>query len=308
MKQSGNINTKIILLLLALSLGIVGCKTTNTNVSESDNSIQQELDALDTVEETADDAVAEEYEFALPPLENRVFKLEDHFEVMPKLSPEEERYINVQSKCKDQKNFYEIAYTYDYKEVGEDLDYKVYVKHDEKEVILLYEETDSEQDWHNNYLIFPWPLKLDNHVIWTTYGYAKIYKSANSIPLDEFCALIEQYPDYKVVFRGWSLGSAMAKITARHYLYRMPKGTKIDELTTYGDVKCWFNPFYSLKKHCVRIREYTNRNDLITWCMPFYRRDVTCKVGQRFSLKTARNSEYYHMHYDECDLSKWDSD
>ena len=286
--QSNNSFTKIFFLLLAISVGFVSCKSTNTNVSEN-NTIQEELVELDET------------------VENEIQPIGEPM-LLTQLNPEEEKAIKLQSLSRDQKVFYEIAHTYDYLEVGEDLDYKVYVKHDEKEVIILYEETDSELDWHNNYLVFPWPLNLEGHVVWTTYGYAKIYKSANNVPIDEFCALVEQYPDYKVVIRGWSLGSAMAKITARHYLYRSPKGTKIDELTTFGDVKCWLNPFYSIKKHCVRIREYANRNDLITWCIPLYRRDVTCRVGKRFTLKRAKNSEYYHTHYDECDLSKWDSD
>ena len=208
-------------------------------------------------------------------------------------------------KTKTQQLFYRIKKTRDYMVIGEDLDYKITVDHEAKEVIILFEETDSTEDWNNNYLIFPWPVNLDGHYVWTTYGYAKIYKSAENVPLDEYCELLEQYPDYKAVIHGWSLGSAMAKLLARHYIIRSPKGTKIDEFTTFGDVKCWFNPFYSLKKHCVVIREYVNSNDLITWFMPFYRRDVKCRVGDRFSFKKARDSEYHHTHYDECDFSKW---
>ena len=227
------------------------------------------------------------------------------------LDEEEEaiRAIEIQEglvgKTKTQQLFYKIKKTRDYMVIGEDLDYKITVDHEAKEVIILFEETDSPEDWNNNYLIFPWPVNLDGHRVWTTYGYAKIYKSAENVPLDEFCELLDEYPDYKAVIQGWSLGSAMAKILARQYIIRSPKGTKIDELTTFGDVKCWFNPFYSLKKHCVEIREYVNSNDMVTWFMPFYRRDVKCRVGDRFSFKKARDSEYYHTHYDEYDFSKW---
>ena len=208
-------------------------------------------------------------------------------------------------KTKTQQLFYRIKRTRDYMVIGEDLDYKIMVDHEAKKVIIQFEETDSDEDWHNNYLICPWPLKLDGHVIWTTYGYAKIYKSADDVPIDEFCELLEQYPDYKAVIHGWSLGSAMAKLLARHYIIRSPKGTKIDEFITFGDVKCWFNPFYSLKKNCVEIREYVNSNDMITWCIPFYRRDVKCRVGDRFNFSKLKNSQYYHTHYEECDFSKW---
>jgi len=206
----------------------------------------------------------------------------------------------------EQKKFYIIKKTTDYEVIGADLDYKIMVRDDEKRVIIQFEETDSEEDWHNNYLFFPWPLKLDNRIVWTTYGYAKIYKSAENIPFNEFYKQILEHPDYEVVIWGWSLGSALAKITARHLMIRTSGQLVIDELTTFGDVKCWYNPFYSVKKHCKKIHEYVNDNDLITWCIPFCRRDVTCKVGERFSFKRSRYSEDYHTHYENHDYSKWE--
>ena len=220
------------------------------------------------------------------------------------------RQIEIQEalvgKTKTQQMFYKIKKTRDYMVIGEDLDYKITVDHDAKEVVILFEETDSPEDWNNNYLIFPWPVNLDGKLVWTTYGYAKIYKSARDVPLDEFCELLDEYPDYKVVIHGWSLGSAMAKITARHFVIRTGGEVLIDELTTFGDVKCWLNPFFSIKKYCKRIREYVTENDLVTWCVPFYRRDVTCKVGEKFNFLKVKNSENYHTHYEDYDYSDWE--
>ena len=78
----------------------------------------------------------------------------------------------------EQRKFYYIKRTSDYEVIGEDLDYKIMVNHEQKEVIIQFEESDSDEDWHNNWLFFPWPVKLDKKVVVTTYGYAKIYKSA----------------------------------------------------------------------------------------------------------------------------------
>ena len=290
-----------------ICLWFISCKSTNTNVSETDNTIQQELDELALEQDEEVGIVVEVTESEVVDSESIIAEEVEELveEPQPELSVEEQRALKMATLTREQKLFYGIKYTYDYDEVGEDLDYKIMVDHEAKKVIIQFEETDSDQDWHNNYLIFPWPLKLDNKVIWTTYGYAKIYKSAKNIPIDRYCALLEQYPDYQAVILGWSLGSAMAKIIARHYIIRSPKGTQIDDLTTYGDVKCWFNPFYSLKNKCVRIREYVNSNDMITWCMPFCRRDVKCRVGDRFNFSKLKNSEFYHTHYEDCDFSKW---
>ncbi|MCR4953382.1 MAG: lipase family protein [Treponema sp.] len=221
------------------------------------------------------------------------------------ISPEEYD-TNTANMSDEQKKFYTIKRTRDYKVIGEDLDYIVILNDEKKEIIIQYEESDSDEDWHNNYLFWPCPLKLDRRIVWTSYGYAKIYKSAQNAPIDEFCQLIQEHPDYKVVIWGWSLGSAMAKITARHFIIRTKGEVMIDELTTFGDVKCWYNPFYSSKKYCKKIREYVTPNDLITWCIPICRRDVSCRVGENFSFKKSKNSQDYHTHYEDYDYSKWE--
>lgn len=246
------------------------------------------------------------------PVENPVVETENVEETVS-LTPEEEEAIRwagilkeAETMTPEQKKFYLLRRTRDYEVVGKDLDYKIMVNDETKEVIIQFEESDSDEDWKNNYLFFPWPLKLDNKIVWTTYGYAKVYKSAQDIPFNEFYKQIEAHPDYKVVIWGWSIGSAMAKITARHFEIRTKGKKQIDELTTWGDVKCWYNYFYSVKKRCVKIREYVTPNDLITWCIPICRRDVKNKVGDKYSIKKSFKSEYYHINYQDYDYSKYE--
>lgn len=211
----------------------------------------------------------------------------------------------------EQQKFMDIKSTTDWKKVGDDVDYKVIVDHDKEEVVLQFRESDSRQDWKHNFQFLPWPLKLDGRYVWTTRGYANAYKSARDIPINEFvdAYLFTGLPGYKACIRGWSFGSAMAKIAARHFL--ILTGHKyiqaIDELTTFGDVKCWLNPFYKAKG-VSRIREYVTPNDGVTYCVPFYHREKKCKVGPSFSLKELFHSEKYHMHYEEYDYSKWEEE
>ena len=225
----------------------------------------------------------------------------------------------------EQEKFFDIKNISDYQIVGEDIDYKVFVDDEKKEVVLLFKESDSREDWKHNFQFLPWPLKLTGNgiklgskgakdkgkIVWTTRGYACAYKSTGGVPVAELLEEAAYHLDYKICIRGWSFGSAMAKIAARHiiilYQHLHPEYT-IDELTTYGDVKCWANPFYSAKKDCKRIREYVTANDLVTWAVPFYRRDVKCKVGPRFSLRGIIDTEYNHTHYEEYDYSKYEGD
>ena len=210
---------------------------------------------------------------------------------------------------REQQKFYDIKNTSDYKTVGEDIDYKVFTDEEHKEVVLQFEESDSREDWKHNLQFLPWPLRLENRIVWTTRGYACAYKSAGGIPLLEWFSEYMKHsePDYKLCIRGWSFGSAMAKIAARHFIAMSGFKTwdVLDELTTYGDVKCWLNPFYKAKQ-IKRVREYATPNDGITWCIPFFFREKKCKVGPRFSLREIFKAEYYHTHYEDYDYSKWE--
>lgn len=208
----------------------------------------------------------------------------------------------------EQKKFDDIKHTKDYKTVGDDIDYKVFIDDDKEEVVLQFQESDSKADWKNNFLAFPWPLKLEldygqTITVWTTYGYAKAYDSANDVPIIEFMQAAAEAPAYRRCIRGWSFGSAMAKIATRHL---EAFGQKVNELTTYGDVKCWTNPFYKAK--AATTREYVTANDFITWLVPFFHRDRKCKVGPRFNLREIFQTEYYHTHYEEYDYTKYESE
>ena len=296
-------NSKIIafFLCILLSFGLFSCNSTKQENKTPDEEIQNELDELEETDEPVfvENQETEEVVVAEAEVIDSDTDLVVQEPVTQETEPAPKQYT------KEQQLFIDMKTTKDFLEIGDDLDYKITVNDETKEVILLFEHTNGNEDWHNNYLFFAWPLKLDGHVIWTSYGYAKMYKSANDVPFNEFYRLTEEHPDYKVVIRGWSLGSAMAKIAARHFSYRAPKGKLIDELTTYGDVKVWYNLFYSVKKYCKNIREYVNVNDYITWCLPFCRRDVKNKVGAKFNFKDVKRADYLHEHYEEFDYSKW---
>lgn len=320
--QSKNITIFIIFFSMILIFGFISCSTTDNvnNTSNSEIAIQNEIDALNAQNEIAEASDSEEQNMAIASevnieetpssteevSENTENPADTEAQAESSSSPDENSMeVRTAGMTEEQKKFYCIKYTYDYEVIGRDLDYKIMVNDETKQVIIQFEETDCKEDWVNNYLFIPWPLKLDNKIVWTTLGYARVYKSAKDVPFNEFYKQIQEHPDYQIVIWGWSFGSAMAKIVARHFSIRTGGEVLIDELTTFGDVKCWYNPFYSVKKHCKKIREYVQSNDMITWCIPLCRRDVNCRVGDRFSLRKLKNSETYHISYENCDYSEW---
>ena len=320
--QSKNITIFIIFFSMILFFGFISCSTTDNvnNENNSENTIQNEVDALNAQNEIAEASdsveqnqlienelnIEDTQTFADEASENPENSADTEAQAESSSSPDENSMeVRTAGMTEEQKKFYCIKYTYDYEVIGRDLDYKIMVNDETKQVIIQFEETDCKEDWVNNYLFIPWPLKLDNKIVWTTLGYARVYKSAKDVPFNEFYKQIQEHPDYQIVIWGWSFGSAMAKIVARHFSIRTGGEVLIDELTTFGDVKCWYNPFYSVKKHCKKIREYVQSNDMITWCIPLCRRDVNCRVGDRFSLRKLKNSETYHISYENCDYSEW---
>ena len=163
---------RIFLMLLSSSVLLISCSTTKAvSDASDDNTLIKEV-AITEIGETPEELTGIDIITVAPEVyEDEAERQIETEKVAATLSPE-------------QKKFYLIKRTRDYEVVGEDLDYKIMVNHDTKEVIIQYEESDSDEDWHNNYLFFPWPLKLDKKIVWTTYGFAKIYKSSKNVPLE----------------------------------------------------------------------------------------------------------------------------
>lgn len=206
----------------------------------------------------------------------------------------------------EQQKFYDIKTFRDYEVVGEDIDFIVLVSHETKEIILQYEESDSDKDWEHSLRFLPWLIKLDNKKVWTTRGYACAYSSAKNTPVDKFCEAALRYPTYKRIVRGWSFGSAMSVLSMIHIYLRIGQ---LDEVTTYGSVACLLNPFAKKKYYkCAKIiRNYCTPNDFVTYQVPFYHHLNKCKVGERFSLFKIFKTEFYHTHYEEYDYSKYEA-
>ena len=207
---------------------------------------------------------------------------------------------------KEQQKFHDIMNTSDYDIAGHDVDYKVYVDEQKKQCVLQFKGSDSNLDWLFNLLIIPVPLILDCHykkkIVWTTLGYAIAYKSAKNIPVNQFIEMFKK-TGYTRCIRGFSFGSAMAKIAA-HHLESM--GYLVDELTTFGDVKCWLNPWH--KQDATYVHEYVTPNDGVTLFVLLFSRDKKCKVGPKFSLKEFFNSSWYHASYDTYDYSNYENE
>lgn len=217
-------------------------------------------------------------------------------------------YIKETEMTKYQHIFHNIKNTVSYKTVGEDVDYRVFVNDEDEEIILQFEGSKQRADWRHNFMFIPWKLTMDRVSFWTTHGYACAYSSTENKPLEDFIYEIVRHPDYKRIMRGHSFGSAMVKIAARIYTKTAGKVFPLDEVITYGDVKCFLNPFWSIvaRKKIGKINEFVTINDIVTWTVPYFWRTKSSRVGDKFSVKKLLKSEWYHMNYETYDYSKYE--
>ncbi|MCQ2088178.1 MAG: lipase family protein [Bacilli bacterium] len=188
----------------------------------------------------------------------------------------------------------------DYKTAGIDVQYQIEIRPDERKVILIFSESNSNQDWKTN---FNFPAKLYKNQkgdFLVHGGYVNAWKSCNDEIMNSFIESCKQLPEYTPLITGWSFGGAMSQLAAEDFYFR--SGKKADVIT-FGSPKILY--FKKSQKHfrasCNDIKQYTRINDFVTWNIPFPFVHFIEKtmLKERFSLKMIFNTAYTHTHYDE---------
>lgn len=188
----------------------------------------------------------------------------------------------------------------DYKTAGLDVQYQIEVRTDEKKVVLMFSETNSDLDWKTN---FNFPAKLYKNQTGKFLvhgGYVKAWKSCNDEIMQSFIASCINYQDYTPLITGWSFGGAMSQLAAEDFYFRT--GIKAN-IITFGSPKILY--FKKSQKHfrtsCNIVTQYSRINDFVTWTIPFpFVHFINkTKLKEKFSLKEIINTEYTHTHYDE---------
>ena len=141
MKMKG----KIILLNLFIIFAFVSCRTTDTITQASEDlPLEEEIKAPQLPKQYTNINV-------VPPPETNL----KEEEIAERQQKKDELVEITKDMTEEQRKFYYIKKTYDYDVVGRDLDYKIMVNHDYKELIIQFEESDSKEDWWNNFLFYP---------------------------------------------------------------------------------------------------------------------------------------------------------
>lgn len=189
-----------------------------------------------------------------------------------------------------------------YKTVGDNVDYCIYVNYEEERVYLIFEESHGKRDWQNNY---NFPAKVyKNQKNWFLYhrGWGNAWKSCNDIIINELIDVVTIHPGFEIEVCGWSYGGAITPLAVEDFSFRT--NLKVDYVETFGAPKGIFGLISKrrFRKCAENWKMYTLPYDLVTIAPPFpgYCRPKTTYVDKKNAWKLWRlfNPRKWHTSYD----------
>lgn len=200
---------------------------------------------------------------------------------------------------------YELIKKTEYTKSGDDVDWAVVVDDFEKVVRLLFEESTTKRDWHNN---FDFPVKIykrQESCMLIARGWGNAWKSCNDLVMDALIKEKQVHKDYRVEICGWSYGGAMSVLAAEDYCYRTHDKASV---ITFGAPKpLWGRKTWKYMSGCVtNAMQYAHVNDVVPLCIPLpgYKMINKVKVGSDFCILKLFRGDIYHCCYGNADLYK----
>ncbi|KAI8322549.1 alpha/beta-hydrolase, partial [Martensiomyces pterosporus] len=141
-----------------------------------------------------------------------------------------------------------------------------YVAHrdDTQEIIVSWRGTTAVTDWIENitFDLESWPQQVTGSSVHT--GFHAAYDAAADSIKNVVAGLVQQYPNYKIVLTGHSLGGAEAAIGAADFALNHPEWVSKMELYTYGEPRVG-NPTFAnwLSQQTFPIYRVVNKGDTV---------------------------------------------
>lgn len=187
---------------------------------------------------------------------------------------------------------------------GRKLDWCIEVDDEEKEIIVMFEESHQPVDWFFNFFFIIIPAIIGGFPYWFSCGWWFSWCSGKTFVLNSVMSEMYKHPDYKVICSGYSFGGAIAQICGLE-IYEAT-GVKV-ELITYGAPKPYFGLWskFFARRAFTKITQYANWSDIVTWCIPLpcYHSLKNKRLG-KFNIKDLFNPKYSHQIYGDEDFYK----
>ncbi|KAJ2725200.1 hypothetical protein GGI07_001462 [Coemansia sp. Benny D115] len=137
-------------------------------------------------------------------------------------------------------------------------------KDDTKEIIVSWRGSVVIMDWIADFKFAPtvWPISIKGSFVHK--GFLNAYKGASENIKNVVSKLVDQYPDYKIVLTGHSLGGAEAALAAVDFTIEHPEWANRIELYTYGEPRVGNSVFADwLSSQPFPIYRVVNQGDLV---------------------------------------------
>lgn len=207
---------------------------------------------------------------------------------------------------KDSELFEKIKNTKDWVSIRtrrHELNYRMFLDENgdgEKEIVLMFQESDGKKDWRDNlnFLpIFVKPYKKQKSVLRVHRGFAKEYKSGNDIVMEALEEAVERENCTNVCVCGWSNGAAMALLAAEDIFFRTGLMARV---VTFGSPRlCADEKSVEIIRTAAKsVTEWCHESDIVTKLPPFGKHVKRSSLGS-FSLRKLMNPWKYHAEYSD---------
>lgn len=191
-----------------------------------------------------------------------------------------------------------------YKKIGEDVDYRIEVNHEEKAVYLMFKGSNSGKDWKMNFSFGEEIYENQQNKLFAHKGFIKAWQSANDTIMNEYMEVCSKNPEYKPIICGHSLGGALSQLAMEDFCFRTSRKPVV---ITFGSPNVWSKKTdMDYLKGCYEsILQYAHNNDVVTKVPPFYLPLNKIPVGNRFCpIKMFRINYYHCQSYAYIDYTK----
>lgn len=172
--------------------------------------------------------------------------------------------------------------------------------------IFVFKSTDSREDWDDNYKFFPKKVHDDSPSCCFIFGTSTVHTGFNKQFMFLKDELIKLKTNTSAIFTGFSLGGALATLSAYHLDY------KSRELVTFGCPKVGNQEFVDKLEPLIRRNErWVYKQDYVTRLPPgnYYKHTGTLNVlGFDKILHTANDGLFFFCkkkNYEHHDINKY---
>lgn len=169
---------------------------------------------------------------------------------------------------------------------------------EEKAVYLIFQESDSDIDWKNNYDFWVTVYKNQQNPLKAHRGFVKAWKSGNDEVMADFISACNENPTFQPYIIGWSHGGAISQLAVEDFYFRTKKKAIV---YTFGSPNVWVGKksVEYVRSCCLLVKQYAQHNDIVASVPPFYHQLNKVKVGTKFGLlKFLFCVDWYHTTYD----------